>query len=65
MSEWIKWSDKLPDIGQWVLIYTDMKGSSLIEIAMLDPLLGFVLDGRRGYAKNASHWMPLPLPPHE
>lgn len=63
MNEWISIKERLPNVSDWVLVYTCVKGHPFVEIAMLDILYGFVLDGRRGFANNATHWMPLPEPP--
>lgn len=62
--EWISVKDRIPDVGEWILIYAPVKESGLIEIAMLDILVGFI-NPALGYGsfKNVTHWMPLPAGP--
>lgn len=64
--QWINVKDRIPIIGEFVLVYTPVKSNSLIEIAMLDILYGFI-NPSMGYGpmKNITHWMPLPKPPEE
>lgn len=59
MSEWIKGSDRLPDIGDMVLLWTNYG----VEIGFYD-LPGKFLDGD-GYPLTATHWQPLPEPPKD
>lgn len=66
MMEWISVKDRLPKIGQWVLICTPVRGEHLIEIATLDVIKGFI-NPQMGYGsfKNVTHWMTLPEPPKD
>lgn len=61
ITEWISIKDRLPKVGEWVLIYTPVGEDELIEIAMLDILMGFI-NPSMGYGsfKKVTHWMPLP-----
>lgn len=63
---WVRVVDSLPEVGEWVLIYTPVKKDHLIEIAMLDILHGFI-NPAMGYGefKNVTHWMSCPEPPNE
>jgi len=63
---WISVEDRLPEVGEWVLIHTPVNNESLIEIAMLDYLNRFINPQMGyGYFKNVSHWMPLPPLPED
>lgn len=55
MSEWISVEDRLPDIGDRVLIFT----SHVIEAFRYEDR-SF---NRFGVDCKPSHWMPLPEPP--
>jgi len=77
MSEWIKCSERQPEIGQGVLI----SDGKLVTAAKYAPAWHTAEDGGRqwwwfdalGYGgcdmgaeyrgEDVTHWMPLPLPP--
>lgn len=64
MSEWTSLQERLPELGDWVLIYTPVKEDGLVEIAMLD-LFKWFINPAMGYGnfKNVTHWTPLPDQP--
>jgi hypothetical protein len=65
MMEWIKCSDRMPEIAEWVIIVFE---KSDIQIGALNSAnkgyrwfsrgVGMLID-------NPTHWMPLPEPPKE
>ncbi len=63
MSEWIKVSERLPVVGEDVLIFDSSTNLSFIawRNSVEKWLVGTV------YAESAkvTHWMPLPAPPEE
>lgn len=60
MTEWIKCSDRLPEMNQRVLSYDDNEPA--IFVFKGDHWLGDFY----GYSLNAiTYWMPLPLPPED
>lgn len=62
--EWISVKDELPNVGDWVLVFTPVKEEGLIEIAMFDLVEGFINPLMyMGSFKNVTHWMPLPEAP--
>jgi len=64
--KWISVKDRLPEIGDWVLVFTKVKDQSLIEIALLGMFEGFFNPQLGiGTMKNVTHWMPLPDGPDE
>ncbi|WP_260291549.1 DUF551 domain-containing protein [Proteus vulgaris] len=56
-TTWVKCSDKLPEVGQRVLIATDYP--SVYEAVRY---FGNKFN-RFGQEVTATHWQPLPLPP--
>lgn len=66
MSEWILVENRLPNVGEWVLICSPVKNQYLIEIAMFDCFEGFINPSMKiGSFENVSHWQPLPEPPKD
>ena len=66
MNKWIKCSDRLPEIGETILVYGGgdiHKGRRSLneEINRSGTILMFSTDG----GTLVSHWMPLPKPPEE
>lgn len=58
MSDWIKCSERMPDIEQRVIV-SDQHG--IVEIGYFHRVC-FVPDSWTGMTKP-THWMPLPAPP--
>jgi hypothetical protein len=67
MAEWVKCSDRLPDIGDDVLIMIPVCGSFNIEGGKYKGLGQFygAWCSTHGVdrAYKVSHWMPMPEPP--
>jgi hypothetical protein len=59
--EWISVNDRLPEIGDKVLIYCSSQGQ-LIAYLSYEKQWIHVFDGSYLYL-NITHWMPLPEPP--
>lgn len=66
--EWIKCSDRLPKVGQEVLILSSQDG---IMSSTLQPdgswlkYIPSIVYGTGSDARDVSHWMPLPQKPKE
>lgn len=65
---WIPVEERLPEVGEKVLICHSHEGHKSISICSLrksflrdDELGGFI--AWSAYTKNVTHWMPLPEPP--
>jgi len=60
LSDWISIDDRLPKVGEDVIVFSDDKYQ--IDI-------GFLIDKKwysdRGLLPTVTHWMPLPNPPSE
>jgi hypothetical protein len=69
MSDWIKCSERYPDIGKEVLIRIPVCEKFNIENAKYrgeGEFLGAWFDTRgKGRPYKVTHWMPLPPPPTE
>ena len=52
VQEWISVEDRLPDVGKFVLIYSEINGVCLDYH-----------DGATFGYYDVTHWMPLPQPP--
>jgi hypothetical protein len=67
MSNWIKCSERMPDIGQEVLIRIPVCEYFNIESATYKSegkFIGCWFSSRgAGCAYKVTHWMPLPTPP--
>lgn len=65
MSEWISVNEKLPEVGQNVLIYYPKWDGDEIQVAKLDcDALTFDICGEFNVGTGVvTHWMPLPEPP--
>lgn len=72
MSEWISVEDRLPEIGDSVLVFFLWNGLGMtnvpcMESAVYQGTLGFVGGGLEHFIElsppNVTHWMPLPEPP--
>ena len=57
-SDWIKVTDRMPEISADVLVYDDMYG---VEVASHISDYGWY-HCEYGYLENVTHWMPLALP---
>jgi len=58
VSGWVAVTDKLPEVGQWLLVYAKESGR---HIAWYN---GHQWEDRAGYNINGvSHWMSIPEPP--
>lgn len=60
MAEWISTMDRLPEIGERVLVCT-MPGS--VDLGMRVQGMVFVNSAIGGSIYTVTHWMPLPEPP--
>ena len=59
--EWININELVPEIGQYVLVYT-------VTPIVFSPTgkINIREYGRRGFGiENVTHWQPLPEPPHQ
>lgn len=56
MSEWISVKDRLPEIGERVLIYSRQTLEAIRYEGKKFNRFGVSVD-------DATHWMPLPAPP--
>lgn len=68
--EWVACKDRLPDIGDLVIVYTpklDRKVKALMRLIPYEGATEFFWDDYRGGATHVqeavTHWMPLPKPP--
>ena len=57
--EWIPVTERLPSVGEKVLVITIGKGKQYVETDML------LATGEWFDYGNVTHWMPLPEPPKE
>lgn len=69
MGEWICVKDRLPEIGQWVLVFdaADERGYMSVWTREEDEDGDCWSDGQGWWQPLAevTHWMPLPEPPAE
>ncbi|WP_411814041.1 DUF551 domain-containing protein [Cronobacter sakazakii] len=70
MSEWIKCSDRMPEIGQRVLVATEGRSVNCAsyrqwESAKTEKGRAPRFEDYRGTVYGVTHWMPLPAPPAE
>ena len=74
MSNWIKCSDELPELGDYsVLVCFSEDGTVImahVEDYFADMTAGVDSDGKQLYTKwylhkGVTHWVPLPEPPKE
>ena len=69
MSEWVPVEERLPERGQWVLVYGRTRGDmSVLQIPEYVDGHHAGDDGKSWYPGGwgvgwTSHWMPLPEPP--
>lgn len=65
MSEWISVKDRMPDVGEWVLTFSE---KALVDIEDFPFDIGYLRpDGEWrhiGWEYEVTHWMPLPEPPN-
>jgi Lar family restriction alleviation protein len=65
-SGWIKVSERLPEVGEVVLLFTDLGGMDTgyrDDVCFLNPG-GWYWD-QEDNAIGVTHWMPLPEPPND
>ena len=73
MNEWIDSADRLPKLGEWVLLYRRRSNYTTIaktSVGMVDKSLWWhTISGGVAMAeekeKDDLYWMPLPEPPKE
>lgn len=64
--EWIKCSEKMPEVGQKILTYTPSEGEYMMgEYDEPESVYIYVGGGFVGGYSQFTHWMPLPQPPEE
>lgn len=71
--EWVKCSDKLPEDGVEVLVYTPITKSITVAYLTYDhddnPIVYFIIDfdenDQNISLKDITHWMPLPEKPKD
>lgn len=70
MSKWISVKDKLPKIGQEVLVYYEIRDRSCFAIDYIRGINTYEYEEGKAnrsidWAENSnpSHWMPMPEPP--
>lgn len=61
-SEWISVEDRLPDIGERVLVYTDL-GRTVI--CFLHAKYKWNVFSHNNGVESPTHWKPLPQPPKQ
>ena len=59
MSEWISAKDRMPEVGQRVVIICNKKYSGLFDVLCYYP------DYKPWKTDGVAYWMPLPDPPEE
>lgn len=62
--KWIKCSDRLPIVGQWVLVYQKGGVHGGIEVDT-ERLIYPNVWSDQGAISQITHWMPLPKPPED
>jgi len=69
MSDWIKCSERMPDVGKLVLIFRPYgDGNWTMDIdSRNDQKFGglSIWRGVRSYQQQPTHWMPIPKAPEE
>lgn len=77
--EWIKVTDRLPDVGTAILgcingddeaciLYVSIDGRGLKftgQVGHTHDVMGYGVEGREYRVEELAHWMPLPEPPKE
>ena len=65
VNRWISVNEKLPEVGQFVLVYYPEWGNDAIQVGMLEyDRLYFDICGEFCFPVNkVTHWMILPEPP--
>ena len=64
VNQWISVKDRLPEIGQKVLVYYPKWDGNEIQVAhLMRKRTMFYVDGINIRAENITHWQPLPKPP--
>ncbi len=64
-NEWIPCSERMPDEGEYVLVYTDVLKCIYIGTKSNKPDSHVFISANHGYRLNCTHWMPLPEPPEQ
>lgn len=67
VDRWIRTKDRLPDVGQLVLIYYPCWDGTEVQAARLEyDKLFFEICGEFNASVNkVTHWQPLPVPPKD
>lgn len=68
LPQWIKCSERMPDIGIKVLAYFPLEGSYGIHTAIYqptNPINDWRLSTFQTTCDKPTHWMPLPEAPHD
>lgn len=60
-QEWIPCSERLPDDGQWVLVWGKWQENPIMMFRENDAWI----DDQFEFYDTVTHWMPLPEPPKE
>jgi|GEM_PF-5079225 len=70
--QWVSFKEKLPEIGEWVLVYTPCEFNyKKFHVGYLNEALFFEIGadpddyGLECASYAVTHWMPLPKVPHE
>lgn len=65
MSEWISVNEKLPEHGQFVLVFVREGIMTVVRADVSKCNYIFMTQDLRHQVFKVTHWMPLPEPPKE